>query len=99
VVRDVMMTQITVLSGVERRRHWSEERKLALVDAAIVPGASVARYRARCRYLALVDLPLAAQTVQQACAAQANQHMAAIWQMEAIVSVFSPGLHVICHVA
>ena len=36
------MTQITVLSGVERRRHWSDKRKLALVEAAIVPGASVA---------------------------------------------------------
>ena len=36
------MTQITVLSGVERRRHWSHERKLALVEAAIAPGASVA---------------------------------------------------------
>ncbi|RZL72191.1 MAG: IS66 family insertion sequence hypothetical protein [Sphingomonas sp.] len=36
------MTQITVLSGVERRRHWSNERKLALVEAAIAPGASVA---------------------------------------------------------
>lgn len=36
------MTQITLLSGVERRRHWSDERKLALVEAAIVPGASVA---------------------------------------------------------
>ena len=36
------MTQITVLSGVERRRHWSDARKLALVEAAIVPGASVA---------------------------------------------------------
>jgi len=36
------MAQITVLSGVERRRHWSDERKLALVEAAIVPGASVA---------------------------------------------------------
>jgi len=36
------MTQITILSGVERRRHWSDERKRALVQAAIVPGASVA---------------------------------------------------------
>ncbi|RYF24391.1 MAG: transposase [Oxalobacteraceae bacterium] len=36
------MTQITILSGVERRRRWSDERKLALVEAAIVPGASVA---------------------------------------------------------
>jgi transposase len=36
------MTQITVLSGVGRRRHWSDERKLALVEAAIMPGASVA---------------------------------------------------------
>ena len=36
------MTQIIVLSGVERRRHSSDERKLALVEAAIAPGASVA---------------------------------------------------------
>jgi transposase len=36
------MIQITILSGVERRRHWSDERKLALVEAAIVPDASVA---------------------------------------------------------
>jgi transposase len=36
------MTQITILSGVERRRRWSDERKLALVEAAIAPGASVA---------------------------------------------------------
>jgi transposase len=34
------MTEITVLSGVERRRHWSDERKFALVEAAIAPGAS-----------------------------------------------------------
>lgn len=36
------MTQITILSGVERRRRWSDERKRTLVQAAIVPGASVA---------------------------------------------------------
>ncbi|RYF24359.1 MAG: hypothetical protein EOO77_00125 [Oxalobacteraceae bacterium] len=30
------------MSGVERRRHWSDERKLALVEAAIMPGASIA---------------------------------------------------------
>jgi len=36
------MAQITVISGVERRRRWSDEQKLALVEAAIVPGASVA---------------------------------------------------------
>lgn len=36
------MTQITVLSGVKRRRHWSDERKLALVEVAIIPGAPVA---------------------------------------------------------
>lgn len=32
---DVAMTQITVLSGVERRRYWTDERNLALVEAAI----------------------------------------------------------------
>ncbi len=36
------MAQITVISGVERRRRWSDDQKLALVEAAIVPGASVA---------------------------------------------------------
>ena len=34
------MTQITVLSGVERRSHWSDERKL--VEPAFVPVALVA---------------------------------------------------------
>lgn len=36
------MAQITVISGVERRRRWSDGQKLALVEAAIAPGASVA---------------------------------------------------------
>lgn len=36
------MTQITVFAGVERRCRWSDEQKLALVEAAIAPGASVA---------------------------------------------------------
>jgi transposase len=36
------MTQITVLSGVERPRHWNDERKFTLVEAAFVPCASVA---------------------------------------------------------
>lgn len=36
------MSQVTVISGVERRRVWSLEQKLALVAAASVSGASVA---------------------------------------------------------
>lgn len=36
------MAQITVISGIERRRQWSDAQKWALVEAAIVPGASVA---------------------------------------------------------
>jgi transposase len=35
------MAQITVISGVERRRRWSGDQKLALVRAATAPGASV----------------------------------------------------------
>ena len=35
------MAQITVISGVERRRQWSDDQKRALVEAAIAPGASV----------------------------------------------------------
>ena len=35
------MSQITVISGVERRRRWSDDQKLALVRAATAPGASV----------------------------------------------------------
>lgn len=36
------MSQVTVISGVERRRVWSDEQKRALVAAACEPGASVA---------------------------------------------------------
>ena len=37
------MSQVTVISGVERRRAWTDEQKLALVAAASAPGSSVAR--------------------------------------------------------
>lgn len=36
------MGQVTVYSGVERRRQWSDEQKRALVEAAFAPGAVVA---------------------------------------------------------
>jgi transposase len=36
------MGQITVFSGVERRRQWSDEQKLGFVAAAFAPGAVVA---------------------------------------------------------
>lgn len=36
------MSQVTVISGVERRRTWSYEQKLALVEATMMPGANVA---------------------------------------------------------
>ncbi|HEX8553464.1 MAG TPA: transposase [Sphingomonas sp.] len=36
------MSQVTVISGVERRRVWTDEQKRALVTAACEPGASVA---------------------------------------------------------
>lgn len=35
------MSQVTVISGVERRRSWSVEQKRALVEAASEPGANV----------------------------------------------------------
>lgn len=41
------MSQVTVISGVERRRVWSLEQKLALIAAASVPGASVAEVARR----------------------------------------------------
>jgi transposase len=37
------MGQITVFSGVERRRRWDEDEKLAMVEASLAPGGSVAR--------------------------------------------------------
>ena len=37
------MSQVTVISGVERRRVWTDEQKLALIAAASAPGSSVAR--------------------------------------------------------
>ncbi len=36
------MGQVTVFSGVERRRHWDDDRKRALVEASFAPGAIVA---------------------------------------------------------
>ena len=36
------MGQVTVYSGVERRRRWTDEQKRALIEAAFAPGAIVA---------------------------------------------------------
>ena len=36
------MSQVTLISGVERRRVWTDEQKRALVAAACEPGSSVA---------------------------------------------------------
>lgn len=41
------MGQITVISGVERRRWWSDEEKRSLVAAAFAPDARVAQVAAR----------------------------------------------------
>lgn len=41
------MSQVTVISGVERRRTWSYEQKLALVEATMMPGANVAEIARR----------------------------------------------------
>ena len=41
------MNQVTIISGVERRRVWTEEQKRALVAAACEPGASVAEIARR----------------------------------------------------
>jgi transposase len=38
---------VTVISGVERRRVWTAEQKLALVAAASMPGVSVAEVARR----------------------------------------------------
>lgn len=36
------MGQVSVITGPERRRRWSDEQKIALVGAAFAPGANVA---------------------------------------------------------
>jgi len=41
------MSQVTIISGVERRRVWTTEQKLALIAAACKPGASVAEVARR----------------------------------------------------
>lgn len=41
-VRRAVMGQISVITGPERRRRWSDEQKIALVEAAFAPGANVA---------------------------------------------------------
>jgi transposase len=35
------MTQVTVISGVERRRTWTDDQKLELIEATLEPGANV----------------------------------------------------------
>lgn len=41
------MSQVTIISGVDRRRVWADEQKRALVAAACEPGASVAEIARR----------------------------------------------------
>lgn len=41
------MSQVTVISGLERRRVWTDEQKRALVAAACEPGSSVAEIARR----------------------------------------------------
>jgi len=36
------MAQVHVITGVARRRRWSQDQKQAIVAAAFAPGASVA---------------------------------------------------------
>ena len=41
------MSQVTIISGVERRRVWTDEQKRGLVAAACEPGANVAEIAGR----------------------------------------------------
>jgi transposase len=41
------MSQITVISGIERRRRWTEQKKQELVAAVSAPGANVAEIARR----------------------------------------------------
>lgn len=41
------MSQMTVISGAERRRSWSAEQKRALLEAASKPGANVSEVARR----------------------------------------------------
>jgi len=41
------MARVEVITGVERRRYWSEEQKREIVAAAFAPGASVAEVARR----------------------------------------------------
>src|ERR1700712_3932291 len=41
------MSQITVISGIERRRRWTEQQKQELVAAVSAPGANVAEIARR----------------------------------------------------
>jgi transposase len=36
------MAQVQVITGIARRRRWSQDQKRAIVAAAFAPGASVA---------------------------------------------------------
>ncbi len=57
------MGQVTVISGAERRRLWSDEQKLALIEAAFAPGvAALTKRRGKKR---VVISPLALEAVQR----------------------------------
>lgn len=53
------MGQMTVISGPERRRRWSEEDRLRILSEAFAPGACVAH--ARRKFFELADLEGAAR--------------------------------------
>jgi transposase len=41
------MARVEVITGPERRRHWSEEQKRAIVAASLAPGAIVSQVARR----------------------------------------------------
>jgi transposase len=69
---EVGVAQVTVFSGAQRRRRWSDDEKLALVEAAIAPGASIAEV-ARA---ADVDVSLIYRWRRELCGPRRKSHAA-----------------------
>jgi transposase len=47
VLATVAMARVEVITGIERRRHWSEEQKRAIVAESFAPGAVVSEVARR----------------------------------------------------
>jgi transposase len=93
------MGQVSVISGVERRRTWSDEEKLELVAAAFAPGANVAEVSRRAdvctsllyRWRRLMRAPAAPMAFLPSVVAEDVGSAPAAAAARAVITIVLPG--------